>query len=197
MPQNGRITPGQKLGSAVSARAWNRAQDAADIVLESRGNLLAGDSRTIERAPNVVLVYNYSGYPVPIGGALRVSGVFVNPADGDIETDEPQGADLDAREFVRRPVLYGSRPASPADQIVVALEPVGTGDVGRFAAGGVFPVKVRRLSLGHRYAAARKDDVTQLVSASCGPVELLYAGGPLASNNEEPETTAYWSLGKM
>jgi hypothetical protein len=31
--RDGRIDPGQKLGKAISARAWNRAQDAADIVL--------------------------------------------------------------------------------------------------------------------------------------------------------------------
>jgi len=34
--QDGRVEPGQSLKSAVSARAWNRAQDAADIVLGDR-----------------------------------------------------------------------------------------------------------------------------------------------------------------
>jgi len=34
--QDGRIEPGQSLKSAISARAWNRAQDAADIVLGER-----------------------------------------------------------------------------------------------------------------------------------------------------------------
>jgi hypothetical protein len=34
--KDGRIEPGQKLGTAISARAWNRAQDAADIVLGER-----------------------------------------------------------------------------------------------------------------------------------------------------------------
>jgi hypothetical protein len=33
---DGRIEPGQKLARAISARAWNRAQDAADIVLGER-----------------------------------------------------------------------------------------------------------------------------------------------------------------
>jgi len=33
---DGRIEKGQRLGSAISARAWNRAQDAADIVLGVR-----------------------------------------------------------------------------------------------------------------------------------------------------------------
>ena len=33
---DGRVEPGQSLKSAFSARAWNRAQDAADIVLNER-----------------------------------------------------------------------------------------------------------------------------------------------------------------
>jgi hypothetical protein len=39
---DGRIQPGQKLASAISARAWNRAQDAADIVL-GQGEAVAAD----------------------------------------------------------------------------------------------------------------------------------------------------------
>jgi hypothetical protein len=40
--QDGRIEPGQKLAGAISARAWNRAQDAADIVLGERVGFAAG-----------------------------------------------------------------------------------------------------------------------------------------------------------
>jgi len=37
MPRSdGRVRPGQKLDTAFSARAWNRAQDAADVVLGDR-----------------------------------------------------------------------------------------------------------------------------------------------------------------
>jgi hypothetical protein len=39
---DGRIEPGQPLGSAISARAWNRAQDAADIVLGATPGVVAG-----------------------------------------------------------------------------------------------------------------------------------------------------------
>lgn len=34
--RDGRIEPGQPLASAISARAWNRAQDAADEILGQR-----------------------------------------------------------------------------------------------------------------------------------------------------------------
>lgn len=39
--KDGRIEPGQRLGRSISARAWNRAQDAADIVLGERPAFVA------------------------------------------------------------------------------------------------------------------------------------------------------------
>lgn len=42
---DGRIEKGQRLSTAISARAWNRAQDAADIVLGVRPGVAAGDLR--------------------------------------------------------------------------------------------------------------------------------------------------------
>lgn len=41
---DGRIEKGQRLSTAISARAWNRAQDAADIVLGVRPGMTAGDA---------------------------------------------------------------------------------------------------------------------------------------------------------
>ncbi len=192
----GRIAAGQKLSSAISARAWNRAQDAADLVLGTRGNFAPGDTAGIARAATVAIIRNDSGYPVPLGGALAVNGLVVNPGAGDIEADEPTTIDEAAREFIRRPVLTGRRPEYAYDAMAVALEPVAVGAAGRFAVGGVFPCKVRVLSLGHRYAVGRYRDVTQLVSAPCGPIRLLVVNGD-AAGVEEPEPTPYWSLGQM
>ena len=39
---DGRIEKGQRIRSAISARAWNRAQDAADVVLGVRPGMTAG-----------------------------------------------------------------------------------------------------------------------------------------------------------
>lgn len=44
--RDGRIEPGQPLRTAVSAAAWNRAQDAADVVLGQRQNTTVD---TVER----------------------------------------------------------------------------------------------------------------------------------------------------
>jgi hypothetical protein len=50
---DGRIEKGQRLASAISARAWNRAQDAADIVLGVRPGIIAG-SFNVARLPCVI-----------------------------------------------------------------------------------------------------------------------------------------------
>lgn len=44
---DGRVKPGQNIATAFSARAWNRAQDAADIVLGTRDSFAAGPTTTI------------------------------------------------------------------------------------------------------------------------------------------------------
>jgi hypothetical protein len=46
---DGRIEPGQPINTAISARAWNRAQDAADIVLGTTPSFLTSESRSSPR----------------------------------------------------------------------------------------------------------------------------------------------------
>lgn len=52
--QDGRIEQGQSLKTAISARAWNRAQDAADIVLGQRYGLTEGNGVAASPAALVV-----------------------------------------------------------------------------------------------------------------------------------------------
>jgi|694.fasta_scaffold10352_13 hypothetical protein len=193
----GRVRPGQNITTAFSARAWNRAQDAADIVLGDRGQVQVGQDSPLARAPNIVLVRNDSDLPVPVGGCLRLSGYVVIPGEGRIDNEDPDEEDYRAREFIRQPVLTGDVVESLTDSIAVALEPVAVNAVGRFAAGGVFPCKVRVLNNSHRYATGRIDDVTQLVSASCGPVRLLQTTGAVGTEEDEQEPNTRWSLGQM
>ena len=62
---DGRIEAGQKLAGAISARAWNRAQDAADRVLGVGTGFTGGGATGADPAPNVVLIKNDSGADVP------------------------------------------------------------------------------------------------------------------------------------
>lgn len=173
--QDGRIEPGQKLSSAISARAWNRAQQAADIVLGSVPQAVGDPSLPLDRASNIVLVRNDSGQDVPWLGVLEFSGVVISPAGGTLAGNDSAGSK--AREFVRDPVLIGVLPEASTKPFGVAVEPIAAGKIGRVAIGGRFPCKIKVLAAGHQYARARYNDVTQLISAECGAMRLLWSEG--------------------
>ena len=182
--KDGRIEPGQKLGTAISARAWNRAQDAADIVLGERPKFGAEGQSAIERASNIVLVRNDSGADVPWLGVLGLGGPIISPAGGTI--GGTNAASDRAREFVRRPVLSGGMPSGT---FAVAMEPIPSGAIGRAAVGGVFACRVDIVADWHGFASARGGDRTQLQSTDCGPLKLLWKEGGTGQNK--------WAVGVM
>lgn len=175
---DGRIERGQKIASAISARAWNRAQDAADIVLGVTPGAMAGDATLTDRAVNYVLVRNDTGEPVPMFGVVMIGNPVIDPSGGTITGQD--AASARAREFVRRPVMVGSKPATTlgvneAERVFgIAMQPIAVGLVGRVAVSGVMPCKVEILNTSHAFAAMRDGDVTQLQTAACGPVQLLW-----------------------
>jgi hypothetical protein len=167
---DGRVRPGQKLDTAFSARAWNRAQDAADVVLGDRGGLEA-DGHEIVRAANIALVRNDSGQPVPWLGVLEVDGVVINPNNGTLDGSNANSAA--ARELARKPVLVGKLPTG-SGHFGVAIEAIPVGQIGRLAIGGTFACKVKVLATSHGFARSRRNDVTQLISAECGQMRLVW-----------------------
>jgi hypothetical protein len=75
MPRpDGRVRPGQKLDTAFSARAWNRAQDAADLVLGDRGgiNVTPADKRVSRLIVPCLVSTIYDG--VTVGHAVQLGG---------------------------------------------------------------------------------------------------------------------------
>jgi hypothetical protein len=176
---DGRIEAGQRLAGAISARAWNRAQDAADRVLGVGTGITGGGATGADPAPNIVLIKNNSGADVPWLGVLGIDGVEISPVGGNLTGDTD--ADKRAREFASRPVLTGVAPLSSAHgwSIVIAMEPINSGSMGRAAVGGVFACRVFAGSAG-RYATIKDGDVTQLARSHCGPVLLLWQQGEWA-----------------
>jgi hypothetical protein len=76
---DGRIEKGQRLASAISARAWNRAQDAADIVLGARPGISAesgafGGDHVVIRIPNSVM--SIATDPLEVGQGIGVGLSF-------------------------------------------------------------------------------------------------------------------------
>jgi hypothetical protein len=85
----GRINPGQRLDTAISARAWNRAQDAADLVLgdragvavdstTGRAHVLGKTSTTWQKgtAANITLWAGPSGSEVQTSDVIRAWNKF-------------------------------------------------------------------------------------------------------------------------
>jgi hypothetical protein len=181
---DGRIEPRQKLSTAISARAWNRAQDAADIVLGDRTRFGADGQSPIERASNIVLVRNDSGGDVPWLGVLGLGAPIISPSGGTLGGTDV-ASEL-AREFVRRPVLSGGMPIGT---FAVAMEPIPSGAIGRAAVGGVFACRVDIVADWHGFASARGGDRTQLQSTDCGPLKLLWKEGGTGQDK--------WAVGLM
>jgi hypothetical protein len=172
---DGRIEAGQKLAGAISAKAWNRAQDAADRVLGAGTGMTGGGPTGAEAASNIVLVKNTSGLAVPWLGVLAISGTEISPANGSLTGNGE--ADSRAKQFAAQMVLTGGTPAGGSQPVAVAMEPIPAGGIGRMAMGGRFACKVKVVSTTHGYARGRNGDVTQLISAECGPIRLLWTEG--------------------
>ncbi|NQW46644.1 MAG: hypothetical protein HQ464_02630 [Planctomycetes bacterium] len=169
-----RIEKGQKLSSAISAAGWNRTQEAADIVLNTRGGQAAGDPRDFDRAANLVLIKNTTAHTVPRFGVLGIDGVEIDPSGGTITGTN--AASIRAREFARRPVLRGVTPRSvvDTDRFAVFVEPVQAGDIARAAVSGAFACLVNVLDTSHRFATIKDGDREQLESTACGVLQLIW-----------------------
>lgn len=168
----GRLNPGQRLDNAISARAWNRAQDAADIVLGDRA-VFAADGPEAVRSPATILVRNDSGFPVPILGVLKLTTPVVSPAGGGFEQDTAAG--FQAKQFYRFPVMIGVTPGANDQQFCVTLEPIAVNGIGRAVVSGVTTCKIKTLNAGEmNYAATRNNDRTQLIISTCGPARVLW-----------------------
>ena len=171
--RDGRIDPGQPLGKAISARAWNRAQDAADLVLGQAPGATLGEGPATGRALNIIRVRNLSGLAVPIHGVLSLSGPVISPVGGQLTGSAE--ADSKAKQFHETIVMSGAKPSANSSRFCVTIEPILIDGYGRAAVSGVMAIKIKLpTSSTFAYATTRLDDVSQLIASSCGPVRLLW-----------------------
>jgi hypothetical protein len=160
---NGRVTPGPIKGQ-LSARALNRAQEAAEIVLGQRPNG-ATDGPGFGPVPYTpILAKNNTTGAVRRWGVLSVAGVVFTPS----------GATGNAtQQFQDQPVLSGGLPTG-GSAFVVAVEPIAAGKIGRVAVAGVVQAKVDIVSSSHTHVKAKDGDLTQLITAGNGDAEILW-----------------------
>jgi hypothetical protein len=133
---DGRIEAGQKLAGAISARAWNRAQDAADRVLGAGAGFAAGGTQYGSAPYTFVYARNGTGSTVARWGVMAITGVQITP------TSTSGGA---TAQFEQMPVLTGGTPSATTTAWCVAVEPIENNKVGRVAVAGVVQVKAADL----------------------------------------------------
>lgn len=109
-----------------------------------------------------VRVSNTAGVLVPRLGVLGLSSPVI-----EVSGDNPV-------QFLEQMVLNGIMPTGGDQPVGVAVEPIAPGAIGRVAISGRFPAKIKVLSDHHKYARGRANDVTQLISADCGPFRLVW-----------------------
>jgi hypothetical protein len=196
---DGRIEKGQRLSTAISARAWNRAQDAADIVLGAKPGIDA-DGLSYPVARN--WLYARAASAINAMEWCLVDPSSPPPIDWQgLSATEQQSA---KRSFHASAVIGDIRPARTAvasfsaswqmSHVVLALEPATTGRVIRVQVSG--PVYAE-INLRHRYHPAARlsssDYETgfgaslRLESAMCGPLKIIWLDtrnyvGPVSGN---------------
>lgn len=130
---DGRIEKGQRLSSAISAKAWNRAQQAADVVLGVQPSAV-GDGQSYGAAPyQWVYAKNVTGSDLARWGVMAITGVEVTPTSDDT-------ADA-TKQFQSMPVLRGAVANSSETKFIVALEPIANNAIGRVAISGVVQIR--------------------------------------------------------
>jgi len=160
---DGRIEKGQRLSTAISARAWNRAQDAADIVLGARPGVEAGQGRfphTYIDAPVVLPIGHSYDYPhAGVAVELKFREGHVNPAaaTGWPDSSRHIGIEYIFGDVARMlNVTANSAAAGNPTQIAITVEPIVPGQrVVRCAVAGIVPAYIRILNNAHDYASIR------------------------------------------
>lgn len=156
---DGRIEPGQPLRGAISARAWNRAQDAADLVLGANPGTSGSPGSQVLKP--YTWVYCRPTVTVARWGVLAITGVAITP------TSSAGGA---TASFEEMPVLTGAAPDATAKPWCVAVEPIESGKIGRVAVGGVVQLNAADLGKASGAHVLWKDSTWALVRIQSGVV---------------------------
>jgi predicted RecA/RadA family phage recombinase len=166
MPRpDGRIEPGQPLRGAISARAWNRAQDAADLVLGANPGTEGVPGSPVLKP--YTWVYCKPSVTVARWGVLAITGMEITP------TSSSGGA---TASFEEMPVLTGGTPSATTTAWCVAVEPIESGKIGRVAVGGVVQLKAADLGKASGAHVLWKDSNWALIRMQAGVIRGTFSG---------------------
>ena len=152
---DGRIEKGQRLSSAISARAWNRAQEAADRVLGVSPGAEADVANFISYPLTRLKIKNDLLYDLERFEIVSVSwGQSPVPPGSNPEEDSKE-----TRNFLSDPVVrqysasgnaYGFNGPTQG-KIACCVEPIKQSSFGSVALAGVMPAKVKFSSEAWRF----------------------------------------------
>jgi hypothetical protein len=162
---DGRLEPGQPLRGAISARAWNRAQDAADLVLGANPGTEGVPGSPVLKP--YTWVYCKPSVTVARWGVLAITGVEITP------TSSAGGA---TASFEEMPVLQGGTPSATTTAWCVAVEPIESGKIGRVAVGGVVQLKAADLGKASGAHVLWKDSNWALIRMQAGLIRGTFTG---------------------
>jgi hypothetical protein len=174
---DGRIEPGQPLRGAISARAWNRAQDAADLVLGANPGTAGAPGSPVLKP--YTWAYCRPSVTVARWGVLAITGVAITP------TSSSGGA---TASFEEMPVLTGGTPSATTTAWCVAVEPIESGKIGRVAVGGVVQCKVE---------VGKADDKFVACKASASELKTGVKGEGLILYKESGTGSGKWALVRL
>jgi hypothetical protein len=180
MPRpDGRIEPGQPLRGAISAKAWNRAQDAADLVLGAGTGIEAGGGSMGNKPYTWVLCK--PSVTVARWGIVAITGVEITPTS--TATAEA------TKSFEEQPIVTGGTPSATTTAWGVAVEPIESGKIGRLAVGGVVQVKAADLGKAAGCQVLYKNADWALVRINAGIVRGTFSP-PWAKGSTKTVTDA-------
>lgn len=157
--KDGRIEPGQPLKSAISAAAWNRAQDAADVVLGQRPGFGAEPSRSPP--------------------ATYVAALAINNYSRTLEMYEPVHyvAPFQTNSISFQPPMRLQNPTDALPTMlpfVVTLEPIASGKYGRVAISGIVLCRVTGTATdSRRYLVLNPDNAPRATTNPTGWAKML------------------------
>lgn len=159
----GKVGPGEKLKSIPRA-AYNAIIDTVNK--SANGVFSGGDGRV--RVPGlnpvIVLVLNDSGDDVPANGILKIHS-----------SSAPISAIDSEEEYKARILIKGVAPGSNAeDPIVITLEPIADGAIGRAVISGVVPVLVEMDESTDTRCAPVSGETGYLLSSTEGPIPIIH-----------------------
>lgn len=157
---NGRIEAGQPIAQAISARAWNRAQDAADLILNNSTQFGAAGA-VLSSAPYSWVYLKNNGGDVGQGFAIAITGIAAGPYPNPVLKGAEPGSGFTSGPDSNPNEIYevGRR-----WRYAITLEPIPSGSIGRVALSGVVQARINLTT-----------DVVQGFKTKVGPVEGGFA----------------------